>query len=74
MSSLNLYRYNSKKNDTTYENVGFFFNLEQIPRKFKKGLGHLEMKESTPKTNKIGNSTWFYYSYYLEKHLWGACL
>jgi len=32
MSSLNLYGYNSNKINTTYQNVGFLFNLEQIPR------------------------------------------
>jgi len=28
-----------KKIDTTYQNVGIFFNLEQIPRSLKKALG-----------------------------------
>jgi len=32
MSSLNLYGSNSKKIDTTYQNVGILFNLEQILR------------------------------------------
>jgi len=41
MSSLNLYDYNSKIIDTTYQNVGFLFNLEQIPISSKRGLGHL---------------------------------
>jgi len=35
MSSLNFYSYNSKEIDTTYENVDFLFNLEQISRSFK---------------------------------------
>jgi len=39
MSSLDLYGYNSKKNDSTYQNVGFLFNLEQIPRGSKQALG-----------------------------------
>jgi len=36
---LNLYGYNSKKIGTTYKNVDFLFNLEQIPRTSKKALG-----------------------------------
>jgi len=32
MFSLILYSYNSKRIDTTYQNVDFLFNLEQIPR------------------------------------------
>jgi len=33
---LNLYGYNSKKIDTTYQNVGFLFNLEKISRSSKR--------------------------------------
>ena len=36
MSSLILYGYNSKRIDITYQNVGFLFNLEQIPRSLGK--------------------------------------
>jgi hypothetical protein len=39
MSSLNLYGYNSKEIGTTYENVEFLFNLEQISRSSKEALG-----------------------------------
>jgi len=39
MSSLNLYGYNSKEIGTTYENVGFLFNLEQISKSSKQTLG-----------------------------------
>jgi len=35
---LDLYGYNSKKIDSTYQNVGFLFNLEQIPRGSKQAL------------------------------------
>jgi len=41
MSSLNLYGYNSKKIDTTYQNVGILFNLVENFKKLKTGLGHL---------------------------------
>jgi len=39
MSSLNLYGYNSEEIGTTYGNVDFFFNLEQISRSSKQALG-----------------------------------
>jgi len=39
MYNLNLYGYNSKEIGTTYENVDFLFNLEQISRSFKQALG-----------------------------------
>jgi len=39
MSSLNLYGYNSKQIDSTCENVGILFNLEQIPEASKQALG-----------------------------------
>jgi len=35
MSNLNLFGYNSKKVDETYQNVGFLFNIEQISRNSK---------------------------------------
>jgi len=35
---LNLYGYNSKEIGTTYENVDFLFNLEQISRSSKHTL------------------------------------
>jgi len=45
VSTLNLNSYNFKKIDTTYQNVGFLFNLENIHRSSTKGLGHLEVNE-----------------------------
>jgi len=36
MASLNLYGYNSKKIETTYQIVGFLSNLEQLPRSSKR--------------------------------------
>jgi len=39
MSSLDLYGYNFKKIDSIYQNVGFLFNLEQIPKGSKQALG-----------------------------------
>jgi len=39
MSRFNLYGYNSKKIDSTYPNVGFLFNLEQLPKGSKQALG-----------------------------------
>ena len=37
MSRLILYGYNSKKHDTTYQNIDFLFNLEQISRSSRNG-------------------------------------
>jgi len=39
MSSLNLYGYIKKIIDTTYQNIGILFNLEQIPKNSKQALG-----------------------------------
>jgi len=39
MSTLNFYGYNSKEIGTTYENVDFLFNLDQISRSSKQALG-----------------------------------
>jgi len=38
MFSLNLYGYNFKKIDSTYQNVDFLFNLEKIPKGSKQAL------------------------------------
>jgi len=44
MFSLILYYYSLQKNDKIYQNIGFLFNLEQIPRSSKKGLRYLGVK------------------------------